>query len=180
MSITALKRDVAAMKTFRSSFAFGKHSDTDAPDRGNVTFYNAGEVADAELSWTEILSKKTTAGKQHMIGAAITLMFTLLQTSDTELAAMDDIVRENVYGTTVKATDGFCSGGDTELSAAAGIVFENCAVQHAGNINLSGGDSGIVVKVTGEVDLAGLAALGVRGLGGDYSANERRLRFDAC
>lgn len=180
MSLTALKRDLANIKQFRTTAAIAKHSDPSAPTRGTATLYNLGEIRDARLRWTPINTAKSTSGKTHQVGAEIELSFVMMQTSDTEVAAIQEIARENDFGSSFKFTDKTCSGGDAQLSAAAGFWVENAGVNVEGDFDLSGGESGITVTLTGEVDMATLAAFGNRGLGGDYTADERKLTFDAC
>lgn len=178
MSITALKKDMDAIKERRSNAFIFVHSDSAAPSRANVTAaYNFGEIREADIEFTAKETSVSTTGKKKMLGAEITAKFTMMQTSDVEFASLDDILAENDFGTTIKFSDQPCALA-TALTDA-GIILENCGVSIGGRVDLGGGESGITVTLTGYCSVAELAGLGTV-QGAPYAAGERKISFDAC
>ena len=174
MSITALKKDMDAAIERRSNVFVFTHSDSAAPTRANANgAYIIGEVRDAMLKFTAKKTSKSTTGKTKMLGADVEATFILMQTSDVEFAALDDLIAENDFGTTFKFSNGPCatSAGLT----TPGFILENCGVSFDGEIKFDGSESGITFTLSGYCSVADLAGLGAV-QGGSYASGERKLQ----
>ena len=180
MSIANLSRSIDRIKQYRSSAFVASHATASTPTRAGITWKNFGEIRDASFGWEPINTSPSTTGKTFMVGATVTSEFTLMQTGDAEFDALDTIITQNPGGSWFKFTDNPCSDPDTG-SGMAGLLLENCGVSHSGQIDLGGGESGIVITITGVTSVAGLAALGTpKSSDANYKDGERVLTFSDC
>lgn len=125
----------------------------DSADR----FYSLGEIADASLVDEPILARKDTAGKQHQRGSTFTLEFTMLQVSDIEMAALEDLCSQYLdIAVFPKGCHEQHDDSGVMLSLLNnGFLIYGEKFTSSGTLDLSGGDrSGIVLKSTFEVDVS--------------------------
>lgn len=185
MALSDLVKNIDNIKQTRSSIYLIEYASQTAPSYASKSvngpagdgFIPMGECRDAKMTWEPIVTSPSTTGKVVQVGANVEIVFTMMQTSDVEIANVALIARQSDFGSTFKFTDNPCNLPGTNT----GMIFEFCGVTIAGELPFDGNEQGLIVKLTGAVSMAKLAAFGtLKTTTGGFYAGDRLLQFDGC
>lgn len=112
-------------------------------------FYSLGHIRDAKVTSSPVTTSASTTGKQHMISQDYEITCVLMQTSDAEFAAIEDLVEQPIdVAVFAKACmTQHTQAGDVVADLNNGFLVYDALINFEGEINLDGGESGLTITV---------------------------------
>lgn len=127
-------------------------------DDDGVTYYDFGRQKNVMIEFSPVETEPDTAGRTVQLAADVVLTAVLTQTSDTEMANLDDLNAVATNGVRLKFTSVFTNAAGA--GAANGWTFINVFPTFAGQIKFDNTESGITMVAKGRCNMPDLAGLG--------------------